>query len=73
MGISAAATEAIAVALIVECRRCINTGNDLKGLYIKQVLDQLESATTNDLSARVDYAPNNYVDGRTAGEITVIT
>lgn len=73
MGISAAATEAKAVALIVECRRCLAFGLDLKGIYVKDVLDQLESATTNDLSARVNYAPDNYVDGRTPGEITVIT
>jgi hypothetical protein len=73
MGISAAATETIATALIAECRRCINTGNDLKGLYIRQVLDQLESATVNDLSGRTDVPVNNFVDGRTPGEITVIT
>lgn len=73
MGISAAATEAIAVALVAECRRCLTFGCDLKGLYIKQVLDQLQSATTNSLTARVDIVPDNFVDGRTAGEITVIT
>ncbi len=72
MGISAAATEAKAVALVAECRRCINTGCDLKGLFIKQVLDQLQSATTNSLTGRVDIVPDNFVDGRTAGEIAVI-
>jgi hypothetical protein len=73
MGISAAATEAKATALIAECRRCLRFGLDLKGLFVKQVLDQLESATTNDLSGRTDVAPDNFVDGRTPGEITVIT
>ena len=72
MTIAAAATEAKAVALVAECRRCINTGCDLKGLYIKQVLDQLQSATTNSLTGRVDIVPDNFVDGRTAGEIAVI-
>ncbi len=72
MGISAAATETIAIALVAECRRCINTGCDLKGLYIKQVLDQLQSATVNSLTGRADIVPDNFVDGRTPGEITVI-
>jgi hypothetical protein len=72
MGISAAATEAQATALIAECRRCLTFGLDLKGIYVKDVLDQLQSATTNDLSGRTDVVPNNFVDGRTAGEIAVI-
>lgn len=73
MGISAAATEAKATALIAECRRCLRFGLDLKGIYVKDVLDQLESATVNDLSGRTDVAVDNVVDGRTPGEITVIT
>ncbi len=72
MGISAAATETKAIALITECRRCINTGNDLKGLFIKDVLDQLLSATVNSLTARADVLPDNFVDGRTTGEALVI-
>ncbi len=72
MGISAAATETKATALVAECRRCLAFGLDLKGIYVKDVLDQLQSATTNNLSGRTDIVPDNYVDGRTAGEITVI-
>ncbi len=73
MAIAAAATEAKAVALVAECRRCLAFGLDLKGIYVKDVLDQLESATVNSLTARVDIVPDNYIDGRTPGEITVIT
>lgn len=72
MGISAAATAAKATALIAECRRCIAFGVDLKGLYIRDVLDQLESATVNDLSSRTNVTPDNLVDGRNAEEAAVI-
>lgn len=72
MAIAAAATEAKATALIAECRRCLAYGLDLKGIYVKDVLDQLQSATVNDLSGRTNVSPDNYVDGRTAGEIAVI-
>ncbi len=73
MGISAAATEAKAVILITELRRCLSLGVDLKGQYLRDVLDQLESATTNDLSGRTDYAPSNLLDGRSTAEVVVIT
>lgn len=72
MGISAEATEAKATALITECRRCLATGDHLKGQFIKDVLAQLESATTNNLSGRTDVAPDNAVDGRSTAEATVI-
>ncbi len=72
MAISAAATEAKATALVAECRRCLQYGLDLKGIYVKNVLDQLLSATVNDLSGRTNIAVDNHIDGRTPGEITVI-
>lgn len=73
MGISAEATETKATALITECRRCLALGVDLKARYIKDVLAQLESATTNDLSGRTNVSPSNDLDGRNAAEIVVIT
>ena len=72
MGISVAATEAKATALIAECRRCVRLGLDLKGLFIRDVLDQLESATVNDLSGRTDVTPNTIEDGRNTEEAALI-
>lgn len=71
--ITAEATEAKAVALIVEIRRCISIGVPLQGQFLRDALAQLESATTNDLSGRTDYAPSNLVDGRSTAEVAVIT
>lgn len=73
MTIAAEATETKAVALITEIRRCLALGVDLKGQYLKDALAQLESATTNDLTGRTDYAPSNLVDGRNTAEVVVIT
>ncbi len=73
MTIAAEATEAKAVALIVELRRCLAIGVPLQGRFLKDALAQLESATTNSLTARVDYVPSNLVDGRDAAEVVVIT
>ncbi len=72
MTIAVEATEAKAVALVAELRRCINTGCDLKGQYLKDALAQLQSATTNSLTARVDIVPDNFNDGRTAIEAALI-
>ncbi len=73
MGISAEATEASSVLLIAELRRCLRIGCDLKAPWIKNALGQLESATVNSLTARVDVAVDNLVDGRNAAEVVVIT
>lgn len=73
MGISAAATEAKAVELIVELRRCLSIGVPLQHRFIRMALDQLESQTTVDSTARTDYAPSNLVDGRDTAEVVVIT
>ncbi len=72
MAIASAATETKATALIAECRRCLSVGVDLKAFYIKQVIDQLESATVNDLSGRTNVSPDNPTDGRNAAEATAI-
>lgn len=72
MAIAAAATEAKATALITECRRCLAIGVDLKAFYIKQVIDQLESATVNSLTARTDVTPDHKQDGRDSAESAVV-
>jgi hypothetical protein len=72
MAIATEATEAKAVALVAECRRCLAIGVDLKAKFIKDVIAQLESATVNDLAARVDITPNNGLDGRNAVEAAAI-
>lgn len=64
MAISALATEAKAVALIAEARRCLAIGVGMTGQYLLDLIDQLESATVNDLSGRTNISPNSKVDGR---------
>lgn len=71
--ITAEATETKATALLTECRRCISIGVPLQGQFIKDVIAQLESATTNDLSARTDRVPDNLNDGRNSTEVTAIS
>lgn len=71
MAIATLATEAKATALITECRRCLAAGVELKAFYIKQVIDQLESATVNDLSGRTNIAIDNINDGRDPAETTI--
>lgn len=73
MGISAEATEAKAVLLIAELRRCISIGVPLSGKWIKDALAQLQSQTTVDSTARTDVVPSNQVDGRSTAEVVVIT
>jgi hypothetical protein len=68
MAIATLATEAKATALIAECRRCLKLGVSLQGQYLKDVIDQLESATVNDLSGRTNIAPDSAVDGRDTAE-----
>ena len=72
MGIAAAATEAKATALITEIRRCLSLGVVLNVKYMRDCLDQLLSATVNDLSGRTNRAADNFLDGRDAAEAAVI-
>lgn len=72
MAIATAATEAKATALITECRRCLAIGCDLKASYIKDVIDQLESASVNNLTARTDVTPSHALDGRNTAEAAVV-
>ena len=72
MTIAAAATEAKATALITECRRCLAIGVQLSAPYIKDVLDQLESVTVNNVSARTDVAADHKQDGRNTTEAAVV-
>lgn len=71
MAIATLATEAKATALITECRRCLALGVDLKGQYLKDVIDQLESATVNNLSSRTDVTPSTILDGRDTAEAAI--
>ncbi len=66
MAIATLATEAKATALIVECRRCLAIGVPLQSHFLLDIIDQLESATVNDLSGRTDVTPNSLLDGRDA-------
>lgn len=77
MAIATLATEAKAVLLHTEARRCIRTGcapSDLTyggglGQFMKDIIDQLESATVNSLTARTDIAATDDLnDGRDATE-----
>lgn len=72
MTLAAVATEAKATALITECRRCLAIGVDLKAQYIKDVLDQLEAASSVNLTARTDVAADNTRDGRNSAEATAV-
>jgi hypothetical protein len=72
MAIATAATEAKATALLTECRRCLAIGCDLKATYIRDVIDQLESATVNDLSGRTNVTPYHKSDGRNDTESAVV-
>lgn len=74
MALSALATEAKAIALIAEARRCLalgvapsnNSYNGGVGGFLKDLIDQLELVTTADQSARVDILPDSNQDGRDA-------
>jgi len=72
MAIATLATEAKATALIAECQRCIKYGLDLKGQFIRDVIDQLKSATVNSLTARTDVTSDTVLDGRTTAEAAVV-
>jgi len=72
MGISVAATEANATLCITELRRVINSGGTIQWPYVRMLLDQLESATVNNLSARTDVVPDTVQDGRNTEEAAAI-
>lgn len=72
MGISVEATETKATALLTECRRCLAVGAELSGQYIKDLIAQLESGTTNNLASRTNVTPDNQVDGRNTTEAAAI-
>lgn len=71
MAIATLATEAKATALIAACREALAKGTEIRGQLLKNVIDQLESCTVNDLTARVDVPVNNPLDGRNAAEATI--
>lgn len=76
MAISALATEAKATALITAARTCIAKGSPPSeltygggiGQFMKDVIDQLESATVNDLSGRTNVSMDHKNDGRNTTE-----
>lgn len=70
MAISSLATEAKATALIAAARDALAKGTGLSGQYLKDIIDQLESATVNDLSGRTNVSPDSKVDGRDSDERT---
>lgn len=68
MAIASLATETKATALIAAARDALAKGTKLGGQFLKDVIDQLESATVNDLSGRTNVSPDSAVDGRDAAE-----
>lgn len=70
MALSALATEAKATALITEARRCLAVGCGMTGQFLLNLIDQLQLATTADLSARTDVSPNSDLDGRNSADRT---
>ena len=70
MAIATLATEAKAVALIAEARRCLLVGDGMRGQFLLNLIDQLQSATVNDLSGRTDITPDSLQDGRNSADRT---
>lgn len=71
--ITAEATETKATALIATIRTKLAIGGSVRGQDLKDMLAQLESATTNDLSARTNVTPNEVLDGRSTAETAAIS
>jgi len=71
MAIATLATETKATALIAKCRQRLAVGGEIRGQDLKNVIDQLESATVNDLSGRTDVPIDNPTDGRNKDEATI--
>lgn len=71
MAIAALATETKATALIALCRQRLAVGGEIRGQNLKNVIDQLESATVNDLTARTDVPPVSPIDGRNNDEFII--
>ncbi len=72
MTIAAAATEARATELLTECRRCLLIGAPLTGIYLQWVIDQLESVTVNNVTARTNVTPDHQRDGRNTAEAAIV-
>ncbi len=72
MGISVEATAAKFAALVVEARRCLALGVDMKASYLKDLIAQIEYASVTDLSGRTDVSPDTKLDGRNTVEETAI-
>lgn len=70
MAIADLATEAKATALIAKCRLRLAQGGEIRGQDLKDVIDQLESVTVNDVTARTNVPPVSEIDGRNAAEKT---
>lgn len=70
-GISTLATEAKATALLTVCRDALAVGGSIRGQNIKNAIDQLKSATVNDLSGRTNITLNNKTDGRDTAEAAI--
>lgn len=68
MAIASLATETKATALITEARRCLALGTGMTGQFLLNLIDQLESATVNDLSGRTNITPDSKLDGRNAAD-----
>lgn len=68
MAIASLATEAKATALITACRDALSRGGSIRGQHLKDIIDQLESATVNDLSGRTNVSPDTRRDGRSTAE-----
>ncbi len=71
MAIATLATEAKATALIAACRAALARGGVIYGQLLKNVIDQLESASVNDLSSRTNVALDHINDGRDAAEVVI--
>lgn len=71
MAIAALATETKATALIAACRNALAKGTEIRGQLLKDVIDQLESVTVNDVTARTDVPPVSFVDGRNQAEFVI--
>lgn len=70
MALSALATEAKAITLIATCRAALAVGGSVRGQDLVEIINQLQLATTADLSARANITPDSKVDGRNAADAT---
>lgn len=71
MAIAALATETKATALIARARLALSKGTEIRGQLLKDIIDQLESVTVNDVTSRTDVPPVSAIDGRNAAEAVI--